>query len=134
MRADVRERILALLTAPGPYPDNRVGEITISADRVAYQSPILSGAGFSVWYRPDTSAGSAPRWCSDLALPRSSRYGARPDEPLVYLYGPEALAEVERLCRLARQVMGVLKGVEEVEDIGDWDDHPSILDGYDEVE
>jgi hypothetical protein len=114
MRADVRERILALLTAPGPYPDNRVGEITISPDRVAYKSPVFNcGAGFSVWYRPDPTigpSGRAAHWCSDLLLPMGSvPHGERREHALAYLYGPEALAEVERLCRLARMVLAILK-------------------------
>lgn len=105
MRAELIDRIVRILTAPGPFPDSYVGEITISEDRVAYTSPILKRAGFSVWYRSESSNNGAPRWCSDLHLPGSNKDG----DSQVYLYGPEALHETERLCRLAREVLSLLK-------------------------
>jgi hypothetical protein len=114
MRADTRTGILALLTAPGPYPASRVGEVTISEDRVVYRSPILAGASCSVWYRPDSNAGSAPRWCADLLLPMGSvPHGERREDVLAYLYGPEALAEVARMCRLTRHMLAILEGPDE---------------------
>jgi hypothetical protein len=107
MRNKARKRILKLLTAPGPHPDVHQGEITLGEERIAYTSPVLKHAGFSVWYRHETSIQSAHRWTSDLHLPGHLKEGRTE----VYMHGAEALYEVERLCRLAREVIRILQEV-----------------------